>query len=166
MGAGGPVLVWPREHAPGPLDGTAVIAWDGSREAARAVFDALLLRRTKHVDIVSIRVERDAPLADGRAAPDLARSLMRHAVIVNVVGLAVGDKAHVDPALMSYLQVRARTAFGHGRVSSQPPARSIPRRFDAGRAARRECPGADVELMLRACTVQPGVQRSRSASVN
>ncbi|MFM0136269.1 universal stress protein [Caballeronia grimmiae] len=34
MAAGGPVLVWPRGHASCPLDGAALIAWDGSREAA------------------------------------------------------------------------------------------------------------------------------------
>lgn len=36
MGAGSPVLVWLRKNSPGPLDATAIIAWDGSREAARA----------------------------------------------------------------------------------------------------------------------------------
>ncbi|SAK93747.1 universal stress protein [Caballeronia ptereochthonis] len=122
MGAGGPVLVWPREHAPSPLDGMAVIAWDGGREAARAGFDALpLLRRARRVDIVSIRAERDAPLADGRAAPDFMRSLIRHAVSVNVVELTVRDKAHVEAALMSFLQSeRARLlimgAFHHSRL--------------------------------------------------
>ncbi|SAK87060.1 universal stress protein family protein [Caballeronia calidae] len=122
MGAGGPVLVWPRNDAPRPLDATAVIAWDGSREAARAAGDALpLLRRAAHVDIVSIRADRDAPPGDGGAAPDLARSLIRHSVHVNVVELSVPRSASVEGALTSYLKSeRARLlvmgAFHHGRV--------------------------------------------------
>lgn len=122
MAAGGPVLVWPREHAPSPLGGTAMIAWDGSREAARAAFDALpLLRRASRVDIVSIRARDIASRQDERCAPMLAASLVRHAITVNVVELTVSGHADVHPAMMSYLSSeRARVlvmgAFHHGRL--------------------------------------------------
>ncbi|MEZ2354649.1 universal stress protein [Caballeronia sp. RCC_10] len=124
MAAGGHVLVWPRGHASCPLDGAAVIAWDGSREAARAVFDALpLLRHAVQVDIVSIHPEPDgAPTEEGAAlAPDLARSLMRHAVSANVVALRVSGEGCVPSALLSYLQaerprVLVMGAFHHSRL--------------------------------------------------
>ncbi|WP_250479064.1 MULTISPECIES: universal stress protein [unclassified Caballeronia] len=122
MGAGGPVLVWPRERASSPLDGTAVIAWDGSREAARAAFDALaFLRRARRVDIVSVLVDGGPSLGDGGAASDLARSLIRHSVHVNVIELSVRREADVETALMSYLnsasaRLLVMGAFHHGRV--------------------------------------------------
>jgi nucleotide-binding universal stress UspA family protein len=122
MGAGGPVLVWPCKNSPSPLGTTAVIAWDGSREAARAAYDALpLLSRARRVDIVSIRTDRDPPLGDGRAASDLARSLIRHAVRANVIELSVPRGAHVEEALTSYLKSQSARllvmgAFHHGRV--------------------------------------------------
>ncbi|MFM0136328.1 universal stress protein [Caballeronia grimmiae] len=122
VGAGGPVLVWPRKNSLGPLDATAVIAWNGSREAARAAYDALpLLCRATRVDIVSIRADRDPPLGDGRAASDLARSLIRHSVRAIVIELSVPRDTHVEEALTSYLKSQnARLlvmgAFHHGRV--------------------------------------------------
>jgi nucleotide-binding universal stress UspA family protein len=122
MSAGGPVLVWPRDDAAVPLDATTVIAWNGSREAARATFDALpLLRCSRRVEIVSVRAGRVARLAHERAAPDLAQSLIRHEVNVNAIELAVTDDADVGAAIMSHVEsVRARLlvmgAFHHGRL--------------------------------------------------
>lgn len=122
MGAGGPVLVWPRTGASSPLDGTAVVAWDGSREATRAAFDALaFLQRAKRVDIVSVRADGDPSLGDGRAASDLARSLIRHSVHVNVVERSVRREADVESALTSYMssasaRLLVMGAFHHGRV--------------------------------------------------
>lgn len=122
MGAGGPVLVWPRTNVSSPLDGTAVVAWDGSREAARAAFDALpLLRRARRVDIVSVHANGAPSRADEPAASDLARSLIRHTVHVNAIELSVPREADVEAALLSYLRSQdARLlvmgAFHHSRM--------------------------------------------------
>ncbi|BCQ28955.1 universal stress protein (plasmid) [Caballeronia sp. NK8] len=122
MGAGGPVMVWPRKSSPIPFDATAVIAWDGSREAARAAYDALpLLRCATRVDVVSIRADRNSPLGAGAAASDLARSLIRHSVRANVIELSAPRGANVEEALTAYLESQnvrllVMGAFHHGRV--------------------------------------------------
>ncbi|MCY0147152.1 universal stress protein [Hoeflea sp. G2-23] len=68
-----------------------LIAWDGSREAARAAHDGLpLLKAAKSVDIVIVNAEKlpdiDAPLA----GTDIAASLSRHGVHANVTTVSKG----------------------------------------------------------------------------
>ncbi|WP_277183275.1 universal stress protein [Caballeronia sp. BR00000012568055] len=122
MAAGGPVLIWPRQHARTPLDGTAVIAWDGSREAARAVFDALpILHCAQQIDIVTMRPERTALHADASDAKHLSNSLERHAIHASVVELVVPEESRVETTLMAYLQsnqanVLIMGAFHHTRL--------------------------------------------------
>ncbi len=49
-----PTLILPREHRVDTVGTTVMVAWDDSREAARAVSDALpLLRRAERVQVVS-----------------------------------------------------------------------------------------------------------------
>ena len=53
LGGGRPVLVVPRYGAPRDTGGDALVAWDGSREATRAVTAALpLLRAARRVTVV------------------------------------------------------------------------------------------------------------------
>lgn len=55
MGSGRPVLVVPYAGSFGHLGQRVAVAWNGSREAARAIHDALpLLRRAQTVTLVSI----------------------------------------------------------------------------------------------------------------
>ncbi len=72
LGCGRPVLVVPAAVQPIALASTA-IAWDGSREAVRAVHDALpLLRLSRSVQIVTM----NGPAADGDEVD--AKSLSAH----------------------------------------------------------------------------------------
>lgn len=80
-----------------------------------------MLRRATRVDTVSIRADRDPPLGAGTSASDLARSLIRHSVRGNVIGLSVPRCAHVEEASTSYLKSQSARllvmgAFHHGRV--------------------------------------------------
>ncbi|KAF7962743.1 hypothetical protein AWV80_18040 [Cupriavidus sp. UYMU48A] len=84
LNAGRPVLLVPPR--PVPLHGGhVVIAWDGSREAARAVADAmpLLLCATK-VTILAVWDEEGSPDANSEPVAGLRQYLRRHGVIAAV----------------------------------------------------------------------------------
>jgi nucleotide-binding universal stress UspA family protein len=80
LGCGGPVLLVPYAMAGVQPGGHVLVAWDGGREAARAVRDALpLLRSAKRVSIVSV--------AEGRVALDaLKRSHERLRAYLTAAG--------------------------------------------------------------------------------
>lgn len=77
MTSGRPVLVVPYIGAPDSIGRTVLIGWNASREAARAVADAMpLLRRAETVEILAVEPQGmgDVPGAD------LAAHLARHGV--------------------------------------------------------------------------------------
>lgn len=80
-GAGRPVLIVP-EHAPNEIGlKLAKIAWDGSREASRAAFDAIpVLKSYDAVEIVSVNVDQAEQDARRISAARLADSLGKHGV--------------------------------------------------------------------------------------
>jgi len=56
-GSGRPVLVIPEDGPDAPTFNRATIGWDGSREASRAVFDAIpLLKSFDQVELISVTV--------------------------------------------------------------------------------------------------------------
>lgn len=83
--AGRPVLVVPYAFERRGLGERIILAWNASREAARAVSDALpLLRRAKQVHVVAFNPGRaDAAHGDLPGA-DIGLVLTRHGVKVNV----------------------------------------------------------------------------------
>ena len=98
---------------------TAVVAWDFSRPAARAVADALpVLKKAKRVRIVTITNEK--VIGTKRSGAELAKHLARHGVnvvldTVDAAGRSVGD------VLESYLASRnadllVMGAYGHSRI--------------------------------------------------
>lgn len=97
LGSGGPVLVIPYVGRLETLGRNVLIAWNGSREAARAVRDALpLLMEAKSVTVLSANQDRGIAGEGNLSAADLSRHLARHAVTAeasNTVGedIAIGD---------------------------------------------------------------------------
>lgn len=88
-GGGRPVLVVPEDAPAVAKYDHAVVAWKSSREAARAVHDAMpLLQGTRSVDVVM--VEHNSGDSANRDLPggDIAPHLARHGLAVNVVKLA------------------------------------------------------------------------------
>lgn len=71
FGAGRPVLLVPPDWREGPIGRNIVIAWNGKREAARAVADAAwFLERADKVEIVTVGADdkaRDESLASAEA---------------------------------------------------------------------------------------------------
>lgn len=75
--SGKPVIVVPKKYADRPFNEFAVVAWDGSRPAARALTDAMQILETKsRIDIVTV-VPKDTPPDCGH---DILRHLRRHGI--------------------------------------------------------------------------------------
>ena len=121
MDCGRPVLMAPFIGAALPVDGTVVVAWNGTRESARAVNDALpLLSMAQQVQVVVIEPE-DTPLYDA-ALPgaDLCEHLARHglkveAKVIRGTSVAAGDQllSHVADVSANLLVMGA---YGHSRL--------------------------------------------------
>jgi nucleotide-binding universal stress UspA family protein len=97
MDTGRPALVIPYIGARAIPPKRAMVAWDGSREAARAVNDALpFLRLATSVTILVVDAERRPSQLGEQPGADIATHLARHSVKVEVRqvhggGLATGD---------------------------------------------------------------------------
>ena len=69
-----------------------LIAWDGSREATRAIFDSLpLLKKAGDVEIFSVDLEEVGPQTVPLTGTDLAEALDRHGLKVSVTAQESGD---------------------------------------------------------------------------
>lgn len=121
FGAGRPVMVMPQVRQTGrpfSLD-TAVVAWDFSRPAARAVADALpILKRMKRVHVLTVTNEKEIATRQSGAA--LATHLARHGVDVVLDSVDAGGRkigtlieAHVQACKADLLVMGA---YGHSRV--------------------------------------------------
>ncbi len=117
---GRPVLFLPHAcNIPTAFD-EILVAWDGGREAARAIADALpFLRKARHVSVLSVARSRN----QGEELPDIdiAAYLARHKIKADVER---NDNVSIDPA--QWLLSRASDAgadllvmgaYGHSRVS-------------------------------------------------
>jgi nucleotide-binding universal stress UspA family protein len=83
LGSSCPVLVAPYRGRHETIERHALIAWNGSREARRAVHDALpLLKLVRDVTILSTTVERSLAARDG--GEQIALHLARHGLNLNV----------------------------------------------------------------------------------
>ena len=97
MRSGRPVLIVPAHPAPKDIGARATIAWNGTREAARAVFDSLdLIGNAASVRAVTL-IENETQRADAEAAgASLIATLARHGIkasfeISHATGGATGD---------------------------------------------------------------------------
>ncbi len=117
--SGRPVLLTPQDYAFSPFGKRVIVAWNGSREAARAVFDSLpLLQRAESVSILSINPSDDAKR--GRFAPgeDLAIALDRHGIAAEV---KVVTGRSTSSELMTQLEAHKADllvmgCYGHSRL--------------------------------------------------
>ncbi len=120
--AGGrPVLLIPYVGARGPIGRRVVIAWDGGREAARAVNDSLpLLKRAESVTVLVIDPESRPAVHGQEPGADIGLHLARHGIKVEVAR-AQSDGLSVGELLLSRLADRnadllVMGAYGHSRV--------------------------------------------------
>lgn len=118
MLAGRPVLVLPRDGIDSLSLRDIIIGWDGGREAARAVFDALpLLRSAARVRLIGI----DVPPRGVEPEADIARALAHHGVKTEVVHVASDGMSAGDTLLRAAKDHGAGLivmgAYGHSRFS-------------------------------------------------
>jgi len=121
LGSGRPVVVVPYAGTFKTLGERVMVAWNASREATRAVNDALpILARAARVQIVSVN-PRGGPSGHG-AVPgaDIALHLARHGVRVEASTITAED-VRVDDALLSHAfdvgaDLIVMGGYGHSRL--------------------------------------------------
>ena len=116
--SGRPVLVVPNGFAGEQVGSRILVAWSGTREAARAAFDALpLMARAQSVHVVSVSGESFG--ADTVLAGDLADALAGHGIRVSSEEI-VASGAEVSDLLLSRASslgadLLVMGAYGHSR---------------------------------------------------
>jgi len=119
LGVGRPVMVVPRYGTFEKVGERILVAWNGSREATRAVHDALpLLQRASKVTILSIDPERDS--GSRMPSADIALHLARHGVAAEAsstpgLDMGVGDLLLSRAADLS-VDLVVMGAYGHSRM--------------------------------------------------
>ena len=122
--SGRPVLVVPYAGRHEALGSRALVAWNGSREAARAVHDALpFLMRAERVTVVRINVEGASAPAD-EPGTDITLALARHGVNVDVIEITSDRDETSGDALLSVAaeegyDLVVMGAYGHARWKQQ-----------------------------------------------
>ena len=119
--SGRPVLLVPHYGHFAHCGRRALIGWNGTREAARAAFDAVPI--LKHADVVYVsRIDAEESEEEGGAYPgaELAKALARHGIKTTAERLA---RSEVDAgeALLSHASdvgadLIVMGAYGHGRL--------------------------------------------------
>lgn len=115
LASGRPLLLLPRGAAMRARPGRILIAWNASREAARAVFDALpLLRTASVVTVTSVTARRSRTSA---SAAELALCLQRHGVpaLINEIDVPVQDAGGALLAAAKADSAELMVMGGYGR---------------------------------------------------
>ncbi|CAN7602466.1 MULTISPECIES: universal stress protein [Duganella] len=118
---GRPVLMVPYAGAFPHLDRHALVAWDGSRAATRAVTDALpLLRKSARTTLALFNAERQYGVHGEQPGADIALFLARHGVKVEVLQQTTAPGMDVGNALLSLAadvgaDLLVAGAYGHQR---------------------------------------------------
>ncbi|WP_455373525.1 universal stress protein [Limibacillus halophilus] len=118
LSAGRPLLVVPYIGASKTIGKRVIIAWDGGREAARALNDALPLLSDAEAVMVLIANPKSAP-SEREAGSDIALHLARHNVPVEVHKIHVSEVSIGDALLDQVADLGADLVvmggYGHSR---------------------------------------------------
>lgn len=116
-----PVLVVPNAWSCSEVGRRPLVAWDGSREAARAVHDAMpFLETADQVSILAIDPLRQGHMHEGAQTLKLLAHLGSHGIHAERKEVAVVDKA-VTTALLEHAAAAGADllvmgAYGHSRI--------------------------------------------------
>lgn len=121
LAAGRPVLVVPYAFERRPVGQRVLVAWNASREAARAVSDALpLLERAGHVHVVAFQPDKSGAAHGDEPGADIAQYLARHGVKVTVSRYDAPDVDVGNQVLSRAFDLSADLivmgAWGHSRL--------------------------------------------------
>ncbi|CAB3737905.1 universal stress protein [Paraburkholderia phenoliruptrix] len=118
--SGRPVLLVPYARNERSTGRRILVAWDGSREAARAVHDALpFIRAAEKTTVLTINGMREGGQDRVRGA-DIAALIARHGVPVEVADIETGADAPVGETLLSQVadsgaDLLVMGGYGHSR---------------------------------------------------
>jgi nucleotide-binding universal stress UspA family protein len=121
MHSGRPILVVPFAGEFATVGQRVLVAWNASREAARALHDALpLLCSAELVTVLAINPQSSPAELGGVAAADIAAHLARHGVRVEATHTVAADITD-GAALLSYaadigVDLIVAGAYGHSRM--------------------------------------------------
>jgi nucleotide-binding universal stress UspA family protein len=102
LSAGRPVLLVPSAGSFKTIGRHVLIAWDGSREATRAIHDAMpFLAHAANVTLLTVNATRGEPLRYRIPGADIALTVARHGVKVDVREVIVDSDASVGDVLLS-----------------------------------------------------------------
>jgi nucleotide-binding universal stress UspA family protein len=144
MDSGRPVLIVPKAGALDSIGERVVVAWNNSRESARAVFDALpLLTKADAVTVLSVEESAKPEVTSSIAGAEIGATLARHGVKVEVQQVKPGARGDAGVELLA--QVAAHRAdllvmgcFGRSRL----------REFVLGGASRHVLQNATVPVLM------------------
>ena len=117
LGCGRPVMVVPYIGAPDQIGNKVLLAWNGTREAVRALHDALpILQNAKEVVVMTINAENSADHIPGS---DISLHLARHGVNATV-NSTVSKDIDIGDTLLSRasdlgVDCMVMGAYGHSR---------------------------------------------------
>jgi len=117
MRSGRPVLVYPHIGSKRSIGKHIVVAWNASREAARAVGDAMpLLEKSDKVDVMSVEPEGIGDLPGA----DIAHHLARHDINADAKR-SVANRIDAGDVLLNYVadsgaDLLVMGAYGHSRI--------------------------------------------------
>ena len=123
MNSGKPIIVVPLGYQVRPFTGHAVVAWDGSRPAARALSDAMQILETKErLDVVTV----GAPGTQGGQdafGQDVITYLSRHGINAKQTNLSAAREG-VGATILGYCSetdpdVLVMGAYGHARLREE-----------------------------------------------
>jgi nucleotide-binding universal stress UspA family protein len=121
LGAGRPVLVVPYAGTFAGLGRHVLVAWNGSREAARALHDAMfVLERAAAVTVIEVNATGSAEGTSRLAAADVVAALDRRGITANADTETAGDIGVEDLLLSRAADLDADLlvmgAYGHSRL--------------------------------------------------
>jgi nucleotide-binding universal stress UspA family protein len=121
MESGRPVLIVPNAGEHQRIGERALVAWNGRREAARAVFDALpILRGANDVKVVWVNPQSERERARDIPAADVCAALARHGVKCEATE-KIGPRGGVGETLMDCARdmsadLLVMGCYGHARL--------------------------------------------------
>ena len=143
--SGRPVVVVPYIQRTGLKLGRVMVCWDASRNAARAVADAMpFLLRAGRIDIVM--VTQDGGAGDEMAGADIAQHLARHGLDVEVQRIISRELDVANAILVARRRLVSRF-HDHGRLWTLAAARVHPRRRHPRSSDRDDRPDTAVALI-------------------
>jgi nucleotide-binding universal stress UspA family protein len=137
--SGRPVLIVPQNGIQGEIGKRILVAWNGKREAVRAIHDALpFLKLADAVDIVSV----NAPMDEDIPCAEIAVHLARHGVPVET------EKSHVHKHDVGIHLLSLATTYGADMIVMGAYGHSRVREIVLGGATRHILNSMSVPVLM------------------